>query len=40
MQAAKSLRDGMNKALGAVNVALFGFMVVVGNVPDSGSLLI
>ena len=30
MQAAKSLRDGLNKALGAVNVALFGFMGVVG----------
>ena len=30
MQAAKSLRDGLNKLLGAVNVTLFAFMVVVG----------
>ena len=30
MQAAKSLRNGFNKLLGVVNVALFAFMVVVG----------
>ena len=30
MQAAKSLRNGINKVLGGFNVALFAFMVVVG----------